>query len=127
MELGRSRFHCWKRHGHGWLGMHDGIKQSCDVYFYDIARRAGIDRISEMAVRLGLGEATGIELPGERAGVIPTRAWKQAVIGDPPWCAASETPWRRAKKRRPARRPPPVTWPRSPPRASRRWGYPRRI
>ncbi len=82
MELGRSRFHCWKRHGHGWLGMHDGIKQSCDVYFYDIARRAGIDRISEMAVRLGLGEATGIELPGERAGVIPTRAWKQAVIGE---------------------------------------------
>ena len=82
MELGRARFHCWKRHGHGWLAMHDGIKQSCDVYFYDIARRAGIDRISEMAVRLGLGELTGIELPGERAGVIPTRDWKLAVIGE---------------------------------------------
>lgn len=82
MELGRARFHCWKRPGHGWLAMHDGIKQSCDVYFYDLARRTGIDRISEMAMRLGLGEVTGIELPGERAGVIPTRAWKLATIGE---------------------------------------------
>ena len=83
MELGRARFHCWKRHGHGWVGMHDGIKQSCDVYFYDIARRAGIDRISEMARRFGLGAATGVELPGERPGVIPTRDWKMATIGEP--------------------------------------------
>jgi penicillin-binding protein 2 len=82
MELGRARFHCWKRPGHGWLAMHDGIKQSCDVYFYDLARRTGIDRIAEMAMRLGLGEVTGIELPGERAGVIPTRAWKLATIGE---------------------------------------------
>lgn len=82
MELGRARFHCWKEHGHGWVAMHDGIKQSCDVYFYDLARRTGIDRISEMAVRLGLGAATGIELPGERAGVIPTRDWKLATIGE---------------------------------------------
>lgn len=83
VTLGRARFHCWKRHGHGWLAMHDGIKQSCDVYFYDLARRAGIDRISEMAMRLGLGAVTGIELPGERAGVIPTRDWKLATIGEP--------------------------------------------
>jgi len=83
MKLGRARFHCWKRQGHGWLNMHDGIKQSCDIYFYDLARRAGIDRISEMAMRLGLGAATGIELPGERAGVIPTRDWKLATIGEP--------------------------------------------
>jgi penicillin-binding protein 2 len=83
MKLGRARFHCWKRQGHGWLAMHDGIKQSCDVYFYDLARRTGIDRISEMAMRLGLGATTGIELPGERAGVIPTRDWKLATIGEP--------------------------------------------
>jgi penicillin-binding protein 2 len=82
MKLGRARFHCWKRQGHGWMDMHDGIKQSCDVYFYEIARRTGIDRISEMATRLGLGAATGIELPGERAGVIPTRDWKLATIGE---------------------------------------------
>jgi len=83
LKLGRSRFHCWKRQGHGWLAMHDGIKQSCDVFFYDTARRTGIDRISEMATRLGLGEVTGIELPGESGGVIPTRDWKLAVIGEP--------------------------------------------
>jgi penicillin-binding protein 2 len=67
-------------------GVSPGHKVFCpgfmELGFYDIARKAGIDRISEMAVRLGLGEATGIELPGERAGVIPTRAWKQAVIGE---------------------------------------------
>ena len=83
MKLGRARFHCWKRHGHGWLEMHDGIKQSCDVYFYDLARRAGIDRISAMARRFGLGAETGIELPGENPGVIPTRDWKLATQGEP--------------------------------------------
>jgi penicillin-binding protein 2 len=83
MKLGRSRFHCWKKQGHGWLDMHNGIKQSCDVYFYDLARRAGIDRISEMAMRFGLGAPSGIELPGERGGVIPTRDWKLATIGEP--------------------------------------------
>ena len=62
--------------------MHDGIKQSCDIYFYDLARKVGIERISEMANRLGLGETTGIELPGERAGLIPTREWKLATIGE---------------------------------------------
>ena len=83
MKLGRARFHCWKRHGHGWMGMHQGIKQSCDVYFYEVARRTGIDAISEMATRFGLGATTGIELPGERAGVVPTRDWKLATIGEP--------------------------------------------
>ena len=82
MKLGRSKFHCWKKQGHGWLSMHDGIKQSCDVYFYDISRRAGIDRISEMARRFGLGAPSEIELPGERGGVIPTRDWKLATIGE---------------------------------------------
>jgi penicillin-binding protein 2 len=82
MKLGRAKFHCWKKHGHGWLDMHNGIKQSCDVYFYDLSRRVGIDRISAMANRLGLGEASGIELPGERAGLIPTRDWKLATIGE---------------------------------------------
>ncbi|MEE8292874.1 MAG: penicillin-binding protein 2, partial [Kiloniellales bacterium] len=82
MKLGRAKFHCWKKYGHGWLDMHNGIKQSCDVYFYDLARRVGIDRISAMANRLGLGEASGIELPGEASGLIPTRDWKLATIGE---------------------------------------------
>ena len=82
MKLGRARFHCWKRWGHGWVAMRDGLKHSCDVFFYDLARRVGIDQISDMAMRLGLGAATGIELPGERAGLIPTRSWKLATIGE---------------------------------------------
>jgi penicillin-binding protein 2 len=82
-KLGRSRFHCWKKYGHGWLDMRGGIQQSCDVYFYELAQKVGIDRISDAAMRLGLGERVGIDLPHERAGTIPTRAWKLATIGEP--------------------------------------------
>lgn len=82
-QLGNARFHCWKRHGHGWQDMYDAHQNSCDVYFYDIAKRIGIDRIAEMAKRLGLGTKTGIDLPSEKGGVIPTRAWKKALIGTP--------------------------------------------
>jgi penicillin-binding protein 2 len=81
--LGNHRFHCWKRWGHGWMDMHDGITQSCDVYFYDIARKLGVDRIAAMAERFQLGVQTGVDLPGERSGVMPTRAWKLANIGEP--------------------------------------------
>jgi penicillin-binding protein 2 len=81
--LGNHRFHCWKRWGHGWMDMHDGLVQSCDVFFYDIARKLGVDRIAEMANRFALGEKTGVDLPGERGGVMPTRAWKLANIGEP--------------------------------------------
>ena len=80
-QLGNSRFHCWKKHGHGWQDMTDAHKNSCDVYFYDIAKRIGIDRIAQMANKLGFGTKTGIELPSEKGGVIPTRAWKKALIG----------------------------------------------
>ena len=83
MELGDHVFHCWKRYGHGERRMVDAIEQSCDIYFYDIARRVGIDRIAEMARRLGLGQATGIDLPGEADGLVPDRAWKLAYIGSP--------------------------------------------
>jgi len=82
-ELGNARFHCWRRAGHGRLDMIGGIKNSCDVYFYDVARRIGIDRIAAMARRLGLGAEVGIDLPGERGGTIPTKAWKRAEIGEP--------------------------------------------
>jgi penicillin-binding protein 2 len=82
-ELGNARFHCWKRGGHGALNLIDAITQSCDVFFYEIARRTGIDRIAAMARRLGLGQTLGLELPGERRGLIPTRDWKMATIGTP--------------------------------------------
>jgi penicillin-binding protein 2 len=80
-QLGNAKFHCWKEHGHGWMDMTDAHKNSCDVYFYDIAERIGIDRIAAMANKLGFGSKTGIDLPSEKGGVIPTRAWKKALIG----------------------------------------------
>jgi len=83
-ELGDSRFHCWKKHGHGAVDAKEAITQSCDVYFYEIAKRTGIDRIATMANRLGLGVKSGIDLPGEKAGVIPTIAWKRREL-DAPW------------------------------------------
>ncbi len=83
ITLGTSRFHCWKRNGHGWLDMYGSLRESCDVYIYDVARKAGIDRIAEIARRLGLGADTGIDLPGEKPGLIPTRDWKLATTGEP--------------------------------------------
>jgi penicillin-binding protein 2 len=80
-ELGNATFHCWKRGGHGIVNLNKGISQSCDVYFYEIARRTGIERIAEMARRFGFGAQLGLDLPGERAGLIPSDKWKRGVIG----------------------------------------------
>lgn len=82
MALGNHRFHCWKRGGHGSLDLTGAIQQSCDVWFYDVGKRIGIDRIAAMARRFGLGDTVGIDLPGERGGAVPTKAWKLANIGE---------------------------------------------
>ena len=79
--LGDTRFHCWKKGGHGALSMIDAIAQSCDVYFYEVSRRLGIDKISAMARRFGLGKAVAIDLPGEKDGLMPTRDWKLGRYG----------------------------------------------
>jgi penicillin-binding protein 2 len=76
-NFGGHAFHCWQHKGHGTLDVEGGIKNSCDVFFYETARRVGIDKIEEAARKLGLGAPTGIELPGEHSGLIPSRAWKQ--------------------------------------------------
>ena len=73
-ELGDQRFHCWHQHGHGLLGMIDAMRESCDVYFYELALKVGVDRIAAMARKLGLGVPLDIDVPGERSGLIPTRA-----------------------------------------------------
>ena len=83
VELGDARFHCWKKGGHGPLDMREAIKQSCDCYFYEVARRIGIDRIAAMARRFGLGVDLELDLPGARAGLVPTREWKRATQGVP--------------------------------------------
>jgi penicillin-binding protein 2 len=75
--FGGHEFHCWRKGGHGSLDVEGALQHSCDVFFYETARRVGIDRIEAAARKLGLGAATGIELPGERSGLIPSRAWKQ--------------------------------------------------
>jgi penicillin-binding protein 2 len=87
LDLGDTRFHCWSKYGHGSLDLHGGLKNSCDVFFYEVARRTGIDRIADMAHRLGLGTELDIDLPGQRVGLIPTREWRIAAghywnIGD---------------------------------------------
>jgi penicillin-binding protein 2 len=80
ITLGNHTFHCWiwaaDHHGHGSLDLEGGLKNSCDVFFYETARRLGIDKIQEVALKLGLGAPTGIELPGEKSGLIPSRDWK---------------------------------------------------
>ena len=82
LTLGNVTFHCWWHQGHGSLDMLGGIKNSCDVYFYDTARRVGIDPIAAMARRFGLGQPTGIDLTGEKPGLIPDSAWKKATYND---------------------------------------------
>lgn len=82
-RLGARDFHCWKKGGHGALGMRQAIKQSCDLYFYEIAKRTGIDRIEVMAKRLGLGQRIDIGIPGEKPGLVPSRSWKISNIGEP--------------------------------------------
>jgi len=78
LDVGDTRFHCWSKYGHGSLDLRGGIKNSCDVFFYEVARRTGIDRIADMAHRLGLGTELDIDLPGARTGLIPTREWRIA-------------------------------------------------
>jgi len=81
LELGDATFHCWQKAGHGTLHLRDAIKHSCDVFFYETARRTGIDRIAAMAHRFGFGAPLGLDIPGERPGLIPTRDWKLATTG----------------------------------------------
>ena len=80
IELGDRRFHCWNEHGHGELTMHGALRESCDVWFYEMARRLGVDRIAEMAKRFGLGRRLGVDLAGEQPGLMPTRKWKRYTL-----------------------------------------------
>ncbi|HWT97887.1 MAG TPA: penicillin-binding protein 2, partial [Terriglobales bacterium] len=80
--LGNARFHCWRKEGHGTQAMTDALKNSCDCYFYEMGRRVGIDAIADMARTFGLGLSEGLDLPGEKNGLIPDRAWKKATMGE---------------------------------------------
>ncbi|MBF0370519.1 MAG: penicillin-binding protein 2 [Magnetococcales bacterium] len=77
------RFYCWKRRGHGRMDLKQALAQSCDVYFYRLAEKVGINAIERFARRLGLGDSTGLDLAGERSGLVPSRSWKRARYGKP--------------------------------------------
>ena len=83
VSLGSHDFHCWKRGGHGPMDMVDAIKHSCNVYFYEIGKRLGIDKIEKMARRFGLGDQLAVDMAGEKAGNIPSAGWKRATTGVP--------------------------------------------
>ncbi|OIQ32841.1 MAG: penicillin-binding protein 2 [Alphaproteobacteria bacterium MedPE-SWcel] len=81
LEVSGRRFHCWKRAGHGHVNLLESLKGSCDVYYYDLAIKVGIDRISEMANKLGLGVRHDLPMSAVAAGLAPNRDWKSRVHG----------------------------------------------
>lgn len=82
LEVSGRRFHCWKRAGHGHVDLLNSLKQSCDVYYYDLALKVGIDKISAMANRFGLGVRHDLPMSAVAQGLAPDRAWKERVHDD---------------------------------------------
>ncbi|UTW44250.1 penicillin-binding protein 2 [bacterium SCSIO 12696] len=76
-------YRCWERRGHGHMTLNDAIRQSCDIYFYRVSYDMGIDRMAPYGKMFGLGQPTGIDLSGEKAGVMPDRPWKEGARGLP--------------------------------------------
>jgi penicillin-binding protein 2 len=76
LEYGDRKFHCWKRSGHGTVDLERALQESCDVYFYDVAQKVGIDKIAEMGARLGLGQRHDLPMSAISAGIMPDKAWK---------------------------------------------------
>ncbi len=81
LRSGNRDFHCWRRKGHGPMDMRAALKSSCDVYFYDIAQRVGIDKIANMGRRLGLGQRFDLGIDGVKSGIMPDPAWKRSKLG----------------------------------------------
>jgi penicillin-binding protein 2 len=73
----KRRYHCWKRGGHGAVNLNRAISESCDVYFYQVGLRVGVDKLAEMANKFGLGHKSGIEMEHEKSGLTPTKEWKK--------------------------------------------------
>ena len=81
IELYNHKYHCWKEKGHGFLNLRDAIKQSCDVYFYETARRLGVDRLAITSEKFGLGNKVLGILTEEQKGLVPNTKWKLKAIG----------------------------------------------
>lgn len=82
MKFGRRVFRCWNKYGHGRVDFKRGLVESCDVYFYEIGNRLGVDRMEAFAKLAGFGSPTGIDLPHEKGGLIPSREWKLRRFGE---------------------------------------------
>lgn len=82
LTVGDRNFRCWKREGHGALTLHQALVQSCDVFFYTLGLQLGVDVIAEYARAFGLGEPTGVDIFGEKGGLVPTRDWKRRRFGE---------------------------------------------
>lgn len=82
-QFGKRIYHDWKASGHGAVDLHTALVHSCDVYFYTVGQRMGIDVMAEFGREFGLGQGTGVELPSERAGIMPSTAWKQKAKNEP--------------------------------------------
>ena len=83
IRFGKRRFRDWKRGGHGTVDLHRSLVESCDVYYYEMGQKLGVDQIAEYSKLFGLGQATGIDLSFEKGGLIPTRAWKKKTFKEP--------------------------------------------
>ena len=83
MKLGNHLFHCWRHSGHGKQNVIDAIKNSCDIFFYEVALKLGIEKISQISHMLGLGEIQDLKLENQKKGVIPNKQWKQENLKSP--------------------------------------------
>ena len=81
--LGNRRFNCWKESGHGLQVLKEAIKNSCNVFFYQVGRRVGVDGLASYSLRYGFGKPTQIDLPYESSGIVPSRAWKRRFKKEP--------------------------------------------
>ncbi len=79
-NLGQSTFRCWRPSGHGSVNIQQAIQHSCNIYFYNLGLELGVDRISKFARAIGFGSISGLEIGGERAGLVPDRVWKKKVF-----------------------------------------------
>ncbi len=82
-RFGNRTYRCWKRGGHGAVNLKRALSESCDVYFYQVGQRLGVNRLAGYATRLGLGKKTGVEMEHEKTGLIPTAEWKMKRYGKP--------------------------------------------
>ena len=80
IEFGDRFYHCWKKEGHGSMNIENAIKESCDVFFYELSKKIGIDKIAQMAKEFGLGEKYQIGFENEKQGIVPSQKWKKEKL-----------------------------------------------